>query len=441
MTNFVAPHNSEAEEALLGSILVNPDLFRSMSEIVNAGDFYIQRNQWVWQSFESLTGQGVSIDVLTVSDELNRKGKLDEIGGPARLTELLGNIPSTLNAESYAVQVKDYAAKRELLAQANVMADWSMNGRRAADIQSDMVNKIIAVNVPNAKADKHTQTMADAAFEMYDDTDRASRREVIGVQTGFLDLDRVLGGAMYAPDFMLIAGRPGQGKTSLLVSIARHAAINGKKVCIFTLEMANKQIAMRLVSMETGIAYQSMRSGKLTEAQWPQFTDAFERISAYPIYMNDLPAISIKTIRQILRKLETLHGKMDLVIVDYLQLASGDENSQTREQEVSSVSRGFKGIAKEFDVPVLAAAQLSRAIEARSSRRPILSDLRESGGLEQDSDIVIFIHKPDEKNLSNTELIIAKNRNGEVGSIDLYFNAKQTKFENAMANSFNPNER
>jgi replicative DNA helicase len=284
------------------------------------------------------------------------------------------------------------------------------------------------------------------ASEYYDRIDELARRadDIVGVPTGFIDLDKMLTG-LQPSDLLIIAGRPGQGKTGFLLSIAKNAGLTHKKhVAIFSLEMSNEQVVQRLIAQETGIDSQRLRTGKLLDTEWPLFTHAIEVFSDTNIYLDDTPAITPLQLRTKCRRLHMEFG-LDLIIIDYLQLMGGDQRTDNRVQEVSYISRNLKILARELNVPVLAAAQLSRAVEQRTDKRPVLSDLRESGSLEQDADIVMFIYRPDQYEKDTVkqniaEIIVSKHRNGPVGSVELVFRSNLAKFENAATRVFRPNE-
>jgi replicative DNA helicase len=322
----------------------------------------------------------------------------------------------------------------------NEGASWAMNGRRARDIIADMNTEFSKVTIYGAE-DEFTVPMSVAVSEAYDWTDRASQGKIVGVPTGLLDLDRILG-SMIAGNVYIVAGRPGQGKTGLLLTIAKHAAqIDKKRVAIFSLEMSRQQVAQRMIAQDGEIDLQRIIQGKLQEMEWPLFTQAVEVVSDLPIVINDLSSININQIRQTARKIKA-NGGLDLIVVDYIQLAGGDGGKyQNRELEVSAVSRGLKYLAREWNVPILAAAQLSRAVEQRSSKTPVLSDLRESGSLEQDAFAVIFINAPEIEDKQNIiQLIVAKHRNGQTGLAELVIKKSFVKFENATIRNFRPNE-
>jgi replicative DNA helicase len=438
------PHNREAEEAVVGAVLINPEVYYDVAQFLQADDFYIHRHKWIWEAFTSLHEQRIPIDLLTINEELDRKGQLSEIGGPAYLTALVNQVPTSLNAESYGHIVESHSIRRKMINAANAIASLAYNEDSTVDNVMDEAEKAV-FNVSERRLRHDLQPISAVLSEYYDRIDDLAKRdeEIFGVPTGFIDLDKMLGG-LQSSDLLIIAGRPGQGKTGFLLSVAKNAALTHKKhVAIFSLEMSNEQVVQRLIAQETGIDSQRMRTGKLQDDEWPKFTHAVEVLSDTHIFLDDTPAITPLQLRTKCRRLHLEHH-LDLIIVDYLQLMGGDTRNENRVQEVSYISRNLKVLARELNVPVLAAAQLSRAVEQRSDKRPVLSDLRESGSLEQDSDIVMFIYRPDqyEKDTDKqnvAEIIIAKHRNGPVGSVELIFRNTLAKFENAATRVFNPN--
>jgi replicative DNA helicase len=334
-----------------------------------------------------------------------------------------------------------------MIEEAGYMATWSNNGRNSDVIRDDMIRRLTDIKTPNVRGDQHLSNASAELSKYYDRVDRAATIRLNGgviewlIPTGFIDLDRMYDDGLEETDFIILAGRPGTGKSSMLLSMAKNITQAGRRVLFCGLEMGNEQTIGRLVSMETGIPYGRTRSGKLTEKEWPIFTNGIETLDGLPLELIDLSAITVNQIRQAYRKIEATKGKVDLIMVDYLQLGGADGKFSNRQEEVSSISKGMKAMALEFNVPVVAAAQLSRAVEQRASKKPILSDLRESGSLEQDADSVWFIYnendiKSDMRN--QVELIVAKHRNGAVGSVDLIFIPSKTKFENATARTFAP---
>ena len=424
----------EQEENLIGALLKDPSQLELVSSIVQPCDFYIQTLGWSYGAMLALKERGEAIDSVTLGDELERHGKMQEfVRGQFSGREALNDLRTNFKGDhprSYANKVLGYSAKRLMMQEFNNGATWALNGREPDEIRNDMIKRLTNIKVPNAKANQHTLTFQEALSQNYDEVNNGN---ISFVPTDFIDIDRALGGGMYAPDFMIVAGRPGTGKTALMLSIAMNAAKKGKRVVVFSLEMSNMQIVYRSASMETGIPFDVMRGRTMNQKQKELYNEFIENFEKLPIHLNDLPAISINVMRQTLYEIISNHGELDLIIVDYLQLQGIDAGTKfgNRQEEVSSISRGLKLICKEFNVPVLAGAQLSRAVEQRAEKKPILSDLRESGSLEQDADIVSFIH-PDEIKSGTTDFIIAKHRNGPVGTFPLYFDKTRTQFRNGM---------
>jgi replicative DNA helicase len=437
------PHNREAEEAVLGAVLINPEAYYDVAQFLHPEDFYIVRNRWVWETFNRLHDRRVPIDFLTVSADLEQLNRLGEIGGAAYLMSLLNQTPTSLHAEAYGHLIEENAIRRRMLISANQLAQSAYDQKRSLDtIIEDAEKSIFGLSERRIRRD--LQPIEQVLSSYYDRIDQMSQRseEIYGVPTGLNDLDHLLGG-LQKSDLLIIAGRPGMGKTGFMLSVAKNAAQRYKKhVAIFSLEMSAEQLVQRLIAQETGIDTQRLRTGKLTDNEWPLFTHAIEVLSDTHIWLDDTPAITPLQLRTKCRRLD-MEYKLDLVIVDYLQLMSGDTRNDNRVQEVSYISRNLKALARELDVPVLAAAQLSRAVEQRTDKKPVLSDLRESGSLEQDADIVMFIHRPDA--MDNTsprqniaELMVSKHRNGPTGSVELVFLNNLARFENAATTQGSP---
>ncbi len=432
----VVPHSREAEEAVIGSVLINPEAYYDVAQFLLADDFYIHRHRWIWESFTRLHERRSPIDFLTVSEELDQMGHLPEVGGPAYLSALISNVPTSLHAAAYGRIVEETAIRRRMLSAANEIARMAYKEDSSVESVMDSAEKAV-FGVSERRMTRDLQTIQQVISEYYDRIDQIASRgeDIFGVPTGFIDLDRLLMG-MQPSDLIIIAGRPGMGKTAFMLSAAKNAAqIHKKHVAVFSLEMSNEQLIQRLISQETGIDSQRLRTGKLNDDEWPKFTQAVEALSGTRIFLDDTPALTPLQLRTKCRRLH-LEFKLDLILVDYLQLMSSGNRVENRVQEVSYISRNMKVMARELNVPVLAAAQLSRAVEQRADKEPQLSDLRESGSLEQDADIVMFIHRPEiyEKDTLKQNLAqikIAKHRNGPVGTIELIFRSSLAKFENA----------
>lgn len=431
------PHNRDAEESLLGSILIDPEVFNEVVQFINGEDFYIHRNRWVWNAIARLVENRIPVDMLTLTEHLSAQNQLVELGGPAYLTMLTSRVPSALNAVSYAHIVEEYAIRRRLLSAANDVAKLALDQEKPLKIVIDDAEKgIFAISERHGQQD--TRPLTAVMNDYYDHVTNLAQQseEFFGVPTGLKDLDTLLGG-LQKSDLLIVAGRPGMGKTGFLIGAARTAAMKyHKHIAIFSLEMSKEQLAQRFITQYTGIESQKFRRGRLSEDEWSRFTNALTDFEQCTIFLDDTPAITPLQMRTKCRRLH-MEYNLDLIIVDYLQLMTGDTRTDNRVQEVSSISRYLKVMARELNVPVLAAAQLSRAVEQRSDKRPMLSDLRESGSLEQDADIVMFIHRPDALEKSSqqsslAEIIVAKHRNGPThNGIQVIFFPHLARFDNA----------
>lgn len=436
-------YNIELEAAIIGAAMKNAKAITACAEIVKVGDFYDTAYAETWNRVIDLYAKGMGVDVITLGDALESAGILNRVltpnkqfSGRAALSWMRENT-DIKNAPAYAAQVRDYSTKRKAEELFTKGVQWSRNGRAAADILNDVTRELAELSAHDAKAQNHSVNVMDAVGMAYDHAEAAARGEIVTLKTGYTDIDHMLGGGMIAPEIFILAARPGQGKTALMTGIAKNVMEAGGRVLFFSLEMLSKQIGMRLIAMETGIEYGKQKSGKLTQEEWNKFIEAMEKTAKYAenMIINDMPAITASGMR---REARRLGGKFDLFVMDYIQLG-GDEGEeyQTRDLQIASIMRGIKSLAKEFNVPFLAAAQMSREVEKRGDKKPQLSDLRESGSIENDADVVAFIHHPDEANFADSELIFAKNRNGSLGKIDLFYNAKQVKFENAAVKYVN----
>jgi len=439
------PHNREAEEAVVGSVMIDPEVYYDLAEFLQADDFYIHRHRFIWEAFQRLHEQRTPLDFLTVTAELERVDQLAEIGGPAYLTALLNQVPTSMHAVSYGRLVEATAIRRRMLTAANQIATLAYDEKELVDQVMQEAEKAV-FNVSERRLRHDVLPIRTVISEYYDRVDELARRpdDIHGVPTGFVDLDRLLTG-LQPSDLLIIAGRPGQGKTGFVLSVARNAALlHKKRVAIFSMEMSNEQVVQRLISQETGIDSQRLRTGKLREDEWPKFSQAVEVLSDTSIFLDDTPALTPMQLRTKCRRLHMEYG-LDLVVVDYLQLMSGDTRNDNRVQEVSYISRYLKVLARELNIPVLAAAQLSRAVEQRTDKHPVLSDLRESGSLEQDADIVMFIYRPDQyekdtikQNLA--EIMVSKHRNGPTGKVELVFMGHIAKFVDAATHLVDLNQ-
>ncbi|HNZ15956.1 MAG TPA: replicative DNA helicase [Anaerolineaceae bacterium] len=424
----------DMEEALIGSVLITPDAYLDAAPLVSAEDFYLHRNRWIWEAFIELFKTDSYFDVLTVKDALEASGHLEDVGGLDYLISLTNRVPSSQHAESYARNINALAVRRRLLTAANDIAKLAYRKDTGVDnVISDAEKAIFGVSQERYKRD--LVPISDAANDYLERllVNASLSDGVTGLDTGLKAVDKALGG-LQRSDLIIVAGRPGMGKTGFLIGIAKHVGLAMKRnVAFFTLEMSAEQLIQRMIAQETSIDSQKLRSAKLSDMEAQEVVHALGVLSESRIFVDDTPAITPLQMRTKCRRMQMEIG-LDLVIVDYLQLMSGDTRTENRVQEVSYISRYLKVLARDLNVPVIAAAQLSRAVEQRQDKTPVLSDLRESGSLEQDADIVMFINRPEqmkeESPLHNlTKLIVAKHRNGPTNSgIDLVFIEKLAMF-------------
>lgn len=429
------PANPEAEEAVLGSLLIDPDAVLKVASFLEAEDFYRERNGWIYRAILELHERREPADFVTLCDELERNNLLQEVGGAAYITQLINNVPSAAYVEHYGHIVERTATLRRLIDAAGQIAALAYEESQEVDEVVDRAEQIV-FNVAERRIRRDLVPVRQVMHEVIDRLDYLHRHQgqILGVPSGFGQLDRVLGGFQKS-DLIILAARPAVGKTSLSLNFALNAARKFRKVvAYFSLEMSAEQLTQRLLSTETGIDQQRMRKGEIEDQEWDMIMAAAGELSGTMLYIDDTPAMSALELRTKARRLQAEHG-LDLIVVDYLQLMRGDNRSENRVQEISYISRALKGLARELECPVIALSQLSRAVEARSDHKPMLSDLRESGSIEQDSDIVMFIYREDlhkensdKKNIA--DIIIAKHRNGPTDTIPLYFRRELTKFEN-----------
>ncbi|MFQ6099785.1 MAG: replicative DNA helicase [Anaerolineae bacterium] len=431
----MVPHNIEAEEAVLGSLLIDPEALFRVSPFLKGEDFYIQKNVWIYEAILALHERREPVDFVTLCDELERRGQLEEVGAAAYITHLINAVPSAIHVEAYGHIVEQAAIRRRLIGAASQIAQLAYREAEDVDQTVDQAEQVL-FSVSERRITRDLAPLQKIIRQYYDRIEYLfdHRGEQLGVPTGFIDLDRLLGG-LQRSDFILIAARPSVGKTSLCLSIARNAARHGQRIAIFSLEMSSEQVVQRLVSAETGIDTQRLRLGDLREEEWPLFVQATGKLADLPVFIDDTPSISALQLRTKARRLHAEHG-LDLVLVDYLQLMTGDVRSENRVQEVSYISRSLKGLARELDVPVVAASQLSRAVEQRGDKRPVLADLRESGSLEQDADVVMFIYRdelyhPDTEKQHIADIMVSKHRNGPTGVVQLFFHERLAQFLDA----------
>lgn len=434
-TGRVPPHNLQAEESLLGAMLLSRDAIGPAIEACKASDFYKPAHSHIYDAIISLWSRGEPADPVTVADELGRADLLEAIGGPAVLISLQANTPATSNAARYARIVEEHALLRKLI---SVAGDIAEMGYSVPEDVSEVVDTAEALMFDVAQR-RVADTMAPIRDLLSQSLDRLEAlydrgESITGVPTGFNDLDERLSG-LQNNALLIVGARPAMGKTAFSLNIASHAALAGHPVLLFSLEMSHLEITQRLLCAEARVDASRLRNGKLHDTDWPKINNAIGRLAEAPIYIDDNPMCTVMDIRAKARRLKAQPGGLGLVIVDYLQLMSGRSSAENRQVEVSEMSRGLKILARELQVPVIALSQLSRNLEMRADKRPVLADLRESGSLEQDADVVMFLYRdevynPESPDKGTAEIIVAKHRNGPVGTSQLAFIDRYTRFAN-----------
>ena len=432
MIERLPPHSLEAEQSVLGSLLIDRDAIIKVAAFLRADDFFTGANGLIYKAILDLYNRREPTDMVTLSDELQRRTQYDQAGGLSYLSSLLNAVPTAVHVEYYARIVERAATLRRLIEAGTEIVDIGFRDGIETEDALDAAERTI-FDISQRRQTKDFVSMGEVLDAFFDRIDylQQNRGEVVGVATGFSDLDQLTGG-LQRSDLIIVAARPSMGKTSLALGMAYGAAVGHKKtVGIFSLEMSAEQLVQRVLSMETGVDSHRLRLGQIDDNEWDRISRAFGRLSEAPIYIDDSAAASIMDIRSKARRLQAEQG-LDMVIIDYLQLMSG-RRTENRVQEISEISRGLKGLARELNVPVVALSQLSRAVESRADHRPMLSDLRESGSIEQDADIVIFIYREDKyeddsEKKGIAEIIISKHRNGPVGSVNLRFFDRTARF-------------
>ncbi|MGB9668552.1 MAG: replicative DNA helicase [Thermosulfidibacteraceae bacterium] len=440
--NILPPHNIEAERALLGSILLDGQSIIKILDLVEPQDFYRKEHQLIFTAMLKLFEKGNPIDAITVHEELTNMKCQDETGGIEYLIDLIDTVATSAHIVQYAKSVRDKAILRKLINTATeiIAKCYNTEVEDVEDLIDEAESMIFKISERYIKEDfSPTSDLIKLAISKLE-TLAQKRDRITGIPTGYYELDNLTAG-LHPSDLIIVAARPGMGKTAFALNIAANAAINEKKtVAIFSLEMSKEQLAMRLLSQTARVDYQKLRTGTLIKDDWKRIIEAAEILTEAPIFIDDTPGISVIEMRAKARRLKHEHG-IDLIIVDYLQLIKGRGRTENRQQEISEISRSLKTLAKELNVPVIAVSQLSRAVEARQDKRPQLSDLRESGAIEQDADLVIFIYREEvykklPHNKGVAEIIIGKQRNGPTGTIKLTFIKEFLRFEDHEEGNF-----
>lgn len=430
------PHDTDAEQAVLSSIFMDRDAASEAFELLKAEDFYVPENRAVFEAAFELYSKGAPIDVVTIKNILEEKNIFAEIGGVETLANIVGAVGSSVNVKSYAKIVEEKAVLRRLIKLSGEISENSYKGSGGINEILDKAEKGIFDVMQNRNTDSFSSIM-DVAYSTFAKIEEiySSDEKITGISTGFVDFDSKTAG-LQKSDFILIAARPSMGKTAFALNIAQNAAVKQKiPVAIFSLEMSKEQLVNRMLCAEALVDAQKVRTGELDSSDWNKLVEAMGVLSEAPIYIDDTPGISAMDVRAKCRRLKLEKG-LGLVVIDYLQLMSGNNGrNDSRQQEISEISRSLKAVAREIDAPVIALSQLSRACEQRADHRPMLSDLRESGAIEQDADVVTFLYRdeyyfPESEKKNMAELIIAKQRNGPTGTVNLTWLGQYTKFAN-----------
>ena len=433
----IPPHSVEAEQSVLGSILLDKEAMISVSETLVPEDFYKEEHKVIYESMLKLYNSQSEIDLITLTDELRDQGYLDDIGGIAYITSLSTVVPTTSNIKYYVNIVKEKSISRQLISAANDIINLGYDGSAKVEyVLENAEKKIFDISQERATNDFQpiNQVISEALSmleKLYEE-----KNDVTGLTTGFRDLNKKING-LQRSDLLLIAARPAMGKTAFALNLVQNAALKGDaSVAVFSLEMSKEQLVQRMIASQSTVELKKIKTGTLADNDWPRITDGMAILSGAKIHIDDTPGIKISELRSKCRKLKIEKG-LDLVLIDYLQLMEGEGQNESRQQEIAKISRSLKILAKELDCPVVALSQLSRAPEQRADHRPMLSDLRESGSIEQDADIVMFLYRdeyynPDTEKKNIGEVIVAKNRHGETGTVELVWFGGIQKFADKM---------
>ncbi len=423
------PQNLDAEQSLLGALLIDKDALLKVNEKLKIADFYKEQHGFIYESILSLFEAREPIDLVTLTSDLKKKGRYDKVGGSAYLTTLINSVPTSAHIEHYARIIREHSIRRSMISEATKLVEKSFDEMvPVSDLLEAAEGSIFAISQDNVKRDfiPIKEALAES-FERLDELQKSSGK-LRGVPTGFRDLDNKLAG-LQESNLIILAARPGQGKTGFALNIAQYVAVKaGLPIGFFSLEMSKEELVDRLLVAQADIDAWKLKTGRFSEndKDWEKLSLAMGELAEAPIYIDDTPGLSISEMRTKARRLQMEHG-LKMIVVDYLQLMHG-RTMDNRVQEVSEISQSLKNLARELKVPVLAISQLSRAVESRGTRKPQLADLRESGAIEQDADVVMFLYREDGENQENVTLDIQKHRNGPVGEIKLFFRPERIKF-------------
>jgi len=437
----IPPHSIEAEQSVLGGLLLDNSAWDKIDDFVSPEDFYRYDHRLIFQHIARLISGSRPADVITVFESLSSANKADEIGGISYLNALAQNTPSAANIRRYAEIVRDRGILRKLISVSDEISGSAFNpqGKEVKQMLDEAESKIFAIAEEGSRGTQGFQEIQPLLTQVVERIDELYNREnpndITGVPTGFVDLDRMTSG-LQPGDLIIVAGRPSMGKTAFSVNIGEHVSTDsGLPVAIFSMEMGGSQLAMRMLGSVGRLDQHRLRTGRLNDEDWPRLTHAIQKLNDAQIFIDETPALSSIELRARSRRLARQCGKLGLIIVDYLQLMSANSPGENRATEISEISRNLKGLAKELNCPVIALSQLNRSLEQRPNKRPVMSDLRESGAIEQDADLILFIYRdevynPDSPEKGMAEIIIGKQRNGPIGSVRMTFLGQFTKFEN-----------
>jgi replicative DNA helicase len=437
------PHSIEAEQSLLGALLLDNQAFDKVADLITGEDFYRDDHRRIWRHISRLVEANKPADVVTVSESIDASEDKDKAGGPAYLGALAQNTPSALNIRRYAELVRERSVQRRLAHVATGIAEDALNpgGKDVGQMLDEAESKIFQIAESGARRDQGLMEIKPVLAKVFERIDllyhRDNPSDVTGVPTGYTQLDKMTSG-LQGGDLIIIAGRPSMGKTALALNIAEHVAVdNGLPVAVFSMEMSATQLAMRMLGSIARVDQHKMRTGRLNDKEWGDLSEAMGKLHETPIYIDEGGALTALEVRARARRLKRQYSKLGLIVIDYLQLMSSSSQGENRATEISEISRSLKAMAKELDTPVVALSQLNRAVDQRPDRRPVMSDLRESGAIEQDADVIMFIYrevvyKPDlpEEQRGIAEVIVGKQRNGPIGTVKLTFLGQHTRFEN-----------
>ena len=440
----VPPHSVEAEQSLLGGLMLNKAAWDKIGDLVSADDFYRNDHRLIFQAIAALVDEGHPCDVVTVSERLENRGELDKAGGLEYLASLANETPGAANARAYANIVRERSMLRALIEAGNEISGnaFASDGRSATELVDDAERRVFEIAEKGSRGKSGFRSLKQILPETVDRIDllHQSDGDITGVSTGFNEFDKMTAG-LQGGDLVIVAGRPSMGKTTFAVNIAENAAIGGKvPTAIYSMEMPSQQLAFRMISSLGRVDMKNLRTGKFPDEDWSRINTAVQLMSDAPIFIDDTAGLSPTEIRARARRLHREHN-LGLIVVDYLQLMTVPGNKENRATEISEISRSLKALAKELDVPIIVLSQLNRSVEQRTDKRPVMSDLRESGAIEQDADLIIFIYReevynPDTPKKGIADIAIAKQRNGPIGDFLLTFVGRYTKFENFVPDAY-----